>query len=179
MQAYFIASFCTLVVPYVRWPIPSDDLSKQRLWALWERAHPDQTSLSNPATPTKPNQSDKGQSDDKEEEMDGEVTEDQLKQQQQEGWSPEQAEADQARKSPVVNGYQDEEHNSSLASSKNTFKNEPFVMAATQFRQGMFTGLLELLTEALKTGRTLNYCIENRITIGVDNYAGQKFMLIC
>ena len=140
--------------------LPSDDLSKQRLWSLWEGAHPSQSSPSNSASCAEPDQSevgkdqsdDKAQSDDEKEVKTDETTESQLKQ-HKDGQSPEPTESGQALESPMVNGYRDEEQDGTPPSSEDLFKKQPFVMAAAQFRQGMYAGVLDLLTEALSTGR--------------------------
>ena len=148
----------------------SDDLSKQRLWSLWETAHPTQSLPSDQASSAQPDQSetgkdqsetgkdqsdDKAQSDDEKEAKVDETTESQPKE-ESDGRSPEPTESSPKPDSPVVNGYHDMEREEdgvpASSSSEDLFKKEPFVVAAAQFRRGMYVGVLDLLTEALSTG---------------------------
>ena len=44
----------------------------------------------------------------------------------------------------------------SVINDDDVFNDEPFVKAASQFRDGQYTGVLNLLTEAVNTG---NVCV--------------------
>ena len=166
-KCYVLCLFCTVCVKCFF--LLSDNLSKQRLWSLWKSAHPSQNLPSNPAsqspqTPPDQSETDKGEpdekahSDDEKEMKTEEATENQLKE-HKDDQSPEVTESGQAPESPVINGYRDEEQDVVPVSSEDLFKMEPFVVAAAQFRRGMYAGVLDLLTEALSTGGKVEWTL--------------------